>query len=192
MKKLLLSVLLFISLLSLPLEAKESDSVREKLPEGYQKIYSYEYGENYITRYEKSLPYEGSDPYDAYELILDKEKKNVKSLEQKYTPHPKLDEKKLISEERLRLLSEPHIKNPDSITLSVVEPPKLTPFQNQSTGKTEPRYAFLITKGSKTLYIDAYDEMILGLDEYEKSAPEVAEPESYVLKFWTWLKAWFH
>lgn len=191
MKKQLLALSLGLFLLfSLPLELNANDSVSEKLPKGYKKVYSYEYGENYITRYEKILP-NGSDPYDAYELVLDKDKKNVKSIEQKYLPHPKLDEKKLISEARLKKLSEPYIKNPESITLSVVEPPKLTPFENQSTGKTEPRYAFLITKSTKTLYIDAYDEMILGLDEYEKSAPEVTEPESYVLKFIDWLKSWF-
>lgn len=189
MKRLFACLFLGTLLISLPLEAA-LDTPIKKIPEGYQKTYSYEYGEDYITHYEKILP-DGTDPYDAYELTLDKERKHIKSIKQKYIPHSQLEENKLISKARIKKISEPYIKNPDSITLSVVEPPKLTPFENQSIGKTEPRYAYLVIKKTKTLYIDAYDEMILGLDEYEKSAPEETEPESYVLKFITWLKTWF-
>ena len=190
MKRSILIIILCL-LLPFPTYANKSNlhlieqAVVDELPANYIKVQSYQLGDTYFARYEKKLP-SGRDPFDSYEFRISESSLKLLSLEFFYQKHLPLDEKKLLSEEKLTKLIAPFFKTYDSKQLLVVNPEKLTPYKEGTDKKIELRYAYIVTKNKKQVFIDAYDGTILGLENYEKPMIEI-EPESYVLKFWQWL-----
>ena len=207
MKYYLLRVLLCLFFLSSPLLANdeeplnpiqdlETEILSTKIPQGYEKGYAYRLNGDYVTRYDKSLP-GGKDPYDAYIITIDIDSTSLKDIERHYIEHPKLEEKKLISEKKAIELSTAVFRDYDGITLSLVEPDKLTPYGSKASSKTGLRYAYLIRddhmENHMVLYLDAYDGEILGLDQYNSTSDDTApqEPESFFLNLWEAIKRFF-
>ena len=122
---------------------------------------------------------------------------SLKDIERHYIEHPKLEEKKLISEKKAIELSTAVFRDYDGITLSLVEPDKLTPYGSKASTKTGLRYAYLIRddhmENHMVLYLDAYDGEILGLDQYNSTSDDTApqEPESFFLNLWEAIKRFF-
>ena len=179
-----------------PLESLEMEIVNEKIPKGYEKSYAYRLNGEYVSRYDKTIP-GGKDPYDAYIITIDIDSTSLKDIERHYVEHPKLEEKKLISEKKAIELSTAVFRDYDGITLSLVEPDKLTPYGSKASTKTGLRYAYLIRddhmENHMVLYLDAYDGEILGLDQYNSTSDDTApqEPESFFLNLWEAIKRFF-
>ncbi len=179
-----------------PLESLEMEIVNEKIPKGYEKSYAYRLNGEYVSRYDKTIP-GGKDPYDAYIITIDIDSNTLKDIERHYIEHPKLEEKKLISEKKAIQLSTAVFRDYDGITLSLVEPDKLTPYGSKATSKTGLRYAYLIRddymESHMVLYLDAYDGEILGLDQYNSTSDDTIpkEPESFFLNLWEAIKRFF-
>ena len=179
-----------------PLESLEMEIVSKEIPQGYEKSYAYRLNGEYVSRYDKTIP-GGKDPYDAYIITIDIDSTSLKDIERHYIEHPKLEEKKLISEKKAIELSTAVFRDYDGITLSLVEPDKLTPYGSKASTKTGLHYAYLIRddhmENHMVLYLDAYDGEILGLDQYNSTSDDTApqEPESFFLNLWEAIKRFF-
>lgn len=179
-----------------PIQNLETSVLSKKVPQGYEKAYAYRLNGEYVSRYDKSLP-GGKDPYDSYVITIDIDSVTLKNVEHIYRKHQTLDNKKCLSEKEALKRAMTILKDHDSLTLTLVDTQKITPYQAEPSQKTGLRYAYVITndigENHQILYLDAYDGDILGLDSYHtinrQEVPQ--EPESVFLNLWEAIKRFF-